>query len=48
MVYCINPLCTQRHNPDETENCLSCGNTLLINGRIRLLRPLSSLENQFT
>lgn len=48
MVYCINPLCAQRHNPDETENCLACGNTLLINGRIRLLRPLSSLENQFT
>lgn len=48
MVYCINPLCVQRHNLDETENCLACGNTLLINGRIRLLRPLSSLENQFT
>jgi serine/threonine protein kinase len=47
--YCINPLCSQRHNPDDTENCLACGNSLLINGRIRLLRPLRSLsENPYT
>jgi serine/threonine protein kinase len=26
------------------KNCLACGNSLLINGRIRLLRPLRSLE----
>ncbi|MBD2452370.1 tetratricopeptide repeat protein [Nostoc sp. FACHB-152] len=48
MVYCINPLCTQRQNPQGIENCLACGNSLLINGRIRLLRPLISLGNQFT
>jgi serine/threonine protein kinase len=48
VVYCINPLCTQRQNPQESENCLACGSSLLINGRIRLLRPLSSLENKFT
>ncbi|WP_414544794.1 protein kinase domain-containing protein [Nostoc sp. CCY0012] len=48
MGYCINPLCPQRHNPDDAENCLSCGNPLLINGRIRLLRPLRSLsENPY-
>ncbi len=47
MSYCINHLCTQRRNPDDVENCLACGNPLLINQRIRLLRPLSSLENQF-
>ncbi len=46
MVYCINHLCTQRHNPDSAENCLACGNSLLINGRIRLLRPLRSLEEE--
>ncbi|BBD62921.1 TPR repeat-containing serine/threonine protein kinase (plasmid) [Nostoc sp. HK-01] len=44
MVYCINPLCTKRHNPDEAENCLTCETPLLINNRIRLLRPLRSLE----
>ncbi|MEA5624120.1 protein kinase domain-containing protein [Nostoc sp. UHCC 0251] len=44
MVYCINHLCTQRRNPDNAKNCLACGNSLLINGRIRLLRPLRSLE----
>ena len=44
MVYCINHLCTQRRNPDNVKNCLACGNSLLINGRIRLLRPLRSLE----
>ncbi|ODH02548.1 protein kinase [Nostoc sp. KVJ20] len=49
MGYCINPLCTQRHNPDSAENCLACGNPLIINGRIRLLRPLRSLEqNPYT
>ena len=47
MSYCINHLCTQRRNPDNVENCLACGNPLLINQRIRLLHPLSSLENQF-
>ncbi|WP_311774839.1 MULTISPECIES: protein kinase domain-containing protein [Nostoc] len=43
MSYCINPFCPQRLNPDNAENCLACGNPLLINGRIRLLRPLRSL-----
>ena len=44
MSYCINPLCTQRHNPDNIENCLACGNPLLINKRFRLLHPLRSLD----
>ncbi|MBD2536595.1 protein kinase, partial [Nostoc flagelliforme FACHB-838] len=44
MVYCINHLCNQRHNPDDIENCLACGTPLLINERIRLLRPLRPLE----
>jgi serine/threonine protein kinase len=42
--YCINPLCSRRHNPEDSENCLACGNPLLIDGRIRLLRPLRSLD----
>lgn len=44
MVYCINHLCNLRHNPDDIENCLACGTPLLINERIRLLRPLRPLE----
>ncbi|MBE8991344.1 protein kinase domain-containing protein [Nostoc sp. LEGE 12450] len=44
MSYCINPLCSRRHNPEDSENCLACGNPLLIDGRIRLLRPLRSLD----
>ncbi|MHC0068767.1 protein kinase domain-containing protein, partial [Nostoc sp. UIC 10890] len=47
MSYCINPFCKERHNPDEQETCLSCGNPLLINGRIRLLRPLTFIHNKF-
>lgn len=46
MVYCINHLCTKRHNSDEAENCLACGTPLLINNRIRLLRPIRSLESE--
>jgi serine/threonine protein kinase len=45
--YCINPFCKKRHNPDEQEICLSCGNPLLINGRIRLVRPLTFIHNKF-
>ena len=41
--YCINPLCEQRKNPDNTETCLFCGSPLLINNRIRLLKPLREL-----
>lgn len=47
--YCINPLCDHRQNPDAAEICLSCGTSLLINNRIRLLKPLRELaENPFT
>ena len=40
MSFCISPWCSQRQNPDEAEACQSCGTPLLINDRIRLLRPL--------
>jgi serine/threonine protein kinase len=44
--YCINPFCKQRHNPDEQKICLACGNPLLINGHIRLIRPLTFIDNK--
>ncbi|MCC5601881.1 protein kinase domain-containing protein [Nostoc favosum] len=43
--YCINPLCDHRQNPDDTEHCLSCGTLLLINDRIRLVKPLRPLTD---
>lgn len=46
MSYCINPLCAARENLDDTtENCLDCGTPLLINNRIRLIKPLRPLTN---
>ncbi|MCC5623115.1 tetratricopeptide repeat protein [Nostoc sp. CHAB 5715] len=49
MSYCINPLCEQRQNPKDIEECLFCGTSLLINNRIRLIKPLRPLnENPFT
>ncbi|MFB2771884.1 4-Cys prefix domain-containing protein [Pelatocladus sp. BLCC-F211] len=44
MSYCINPFCTQRHNSDDAEQCATCGTPLLMNGRIRLIRPLRPLD----
>ncbi|MCC5664840.1 tetratricopeptide repeat protein [Nostoc sp. CHAB 5784] len=44
--YCINPLCDQRQNPDNIENCLFCGTSLLINDRIRLIKPLRALTQE--
>lgn len=45
MVYCINPLCNQRQNPEDSERCLACGTSLLINDRIRLVEPLRPLKD---
>ncbi len=42
--YCINPLCEQRRNPADTDFCRSCGKPLVINNRIRLIKPLRELE----
>lgn len=46
MIYCINPDCKHRQNPDELEYCQSCGTPLLINGRYRLLKPLRPLDSR--
>ncbi|MBE9037018.1 tetratricopeptide repeat protein [aff. Roholtiella sp. LEGE 12411] len=43
--YCINPFCRQRQNPDNANICLACGTSLLINDRIRLVRPLRPLTD---
>ena len=45
MSYCINPWCFERHNRDEREFCESCGTSLTINERYRILRPLRKLNS---
>ncbi len=40
MSYCINPQCKHRQNADEFETCQTCGTTLLIENRYRIIRPL--------
>jgi len=42
--YCINPRCDERENPEEAPACLSCGTSLLINNRFRILQPLRPIQ----
>ena len=42
--YCINPRCQNRQNSYEAHNCASCGTSLLVNERYRLIRPLRDLN----
>lgn len=44
MIYCINPDCKQRQNPENLECCQTCGTSLLIHERYRLLKPLRPLD----
>ncbi|WP_017716414.1 serine/threonine-protein kinase [Kamptonema formosum] len=44
MIYCINPDCKQRENPENLECCQTCGTSLLIHERYRLLKPLRPLD----
>jgi CHASE2 domain-containing sensor protein/predicted Ser/Thr protein kinase len=45
MSYCINPWCFHRQNSDKLEFCQSCGTSLTINERYRIVRPLRELNN---
>ncbi|MBD1937400.1 4-Cys prefix domain-containing protein [Microcoleus sp. FACHB-68] len=44
MIYCINPRCPNRENPDNLETCQTCGSSLLINDRYRVVKPLRELN----
>jgi len=46
VIYCINPHCKQRQNPDELECCQTCGTPLLIYDRYRLIQPLRRLDSR--
>lgn len=44
MSYCINSKCQSRENPERREACLSCGTSLLIRDRYRLLSLIRPLD----
>ncbi|MEQ9620693.1 protein kinase domain-containing protein [Coleofasciculus chthonoplastes] len=46
VIYCINPHCKQRQNPDGLECCQTCGTPLLIHDRYRLIQPLRRLDSR--
>lgn len=46
MSYCINPRCEERKNQDHLTICSACQNSLLIQGKYRLLEPLRELDAQ--
>ncbi|AFY57533.1 tetratricopeptide repeat protein,protein kinase family protein [Rivularia sp. PCC 7116] len=46
MIYCINPECKQRENPDNISICQYCGTSLLVNQKYRLIKPLRPLTQQ--
>ena len=43
MSYCINPNCEHRRNLARWQYCQSCGSSLIISDRYRLIRPLREL-----
>ncbi|NER38496.1 MAG: protein kinase [Oscillatoria sp. SIO1A7] len=45
--YCMNPKCSQRRNPDDAEQCQTCGTPLLLADRYRLVRPMRELSDAF-
>ncbi|PZD70861.1 Serine/threonine-protein kinase B [Acaryochloris thomasi RCC1774] len=44
MSFCINPDCSQRQNSEQDNYCQTCGTSLVINERYRIIRPLRELE----
>ncbi|MGF1603225.1 MAG: CHASE2 domain-containing protein [Thermosynechococcaceae cyanobacterium] len=46
MSFCINPDCSQRQNAEQDNYCQTCGTSLVINERYRIIRPLRTLETQ--
>lgn len=44
MIYCINPDCKQRQNPDGLDYCKTCDTPLLVDERYRLIKPMRQLD----
>ncbi|NJP08652.1 MAG: protein kinase [Leptolyngbyaceae cyanobacterium RU_5_1] len=47
MTYCINPRCQHRHNSEDGVCCQSCGTSLLIRDRYRLITPLRECNGHY-
>lgn len=47
MLYCINPKCSDRENPDDATHCQNCGTQLLVNNRYKLVQPLRELAGDY-
>ncbi|MBU7583364.1 MAG: ABC transporter substrate-binding protein [Nostoc sp. TH1S01] len=48
MVYCINPDCSQRENPDNCAVCQNCKTPLILQNRYRLKHPLQIDKYRYT
>jgi Tfp pilus assembly protein PilF len=49
VIYCINPFCSNRQNPDSENLCQECGTSLFIDNRYCLLKPVRPLNsNHYT
>lgn len=46
MIYCLNPHCSNRENPQTREFCQDCGSPLLVDGRYQLLQPIHLRSSQ--
>lgn len=44
MIYCINPQCENRENPENLRHCQNCGGSLVICERYQLIKPLRQLS----
>jgi serine/threonine protein kinase len=44
MLYCLNPKCSQRQNPDNASKCEACNTPLFIKNRYLPIRPLCDLD----
>jgi serine/threonine protein kinase len=44
VIYCINPDCDHRQNPENLESCQACGTPLLVREKYWLLHPLRPLD----
>ena len=47
IIYCINPKCDRRENPEDAITCQSCGTKLLVNDRYQLTKPLRELDGDY-
>ncbi len=44
MIYCINPTCISRKNPEGLKHCQNCATPLRINNRYELIKPLHDFD----